>query len=163
MDASVTSLLVPVCTRDHVLGQCVFMYFSSSPACTPLILCQQLPCRDRLSRAHTVAQMHLQCSKHADLGVMQLIFLGGLYSSYSGYICARSDCRYLRPVCLTVPPPCLHDDLLQAMEKIKALTLLSDIFPTGYHGCIQAGVQPGKTVYVCPLRPWGVCHCSIII
>ncbi len=27
----------------------------------------------------------------------------------------------------------------KAMAKIKDLTLLSDIFPTGYHGCIQAG------------------------
>ncbi len=30
----------------------------------------------------------------------------------------------------------------KAMAKIKDLTLLSDIFPTGYHGCIQAGVGP---------------------
>ena len=28
----------------------------------------------------------------------------------------------------------------KAMAKIKDLTLLSDIFPTGYHGAIQAGV-----------------------
>jgi glutathione-independent formaldehyde dehydrogenase len=34
------------------------------------------------------------------------------------------------------------------MEKIGCLTTLSDIFPTGYHGCIQANVQPGKTVYI---------------
>src|SRR6202035_871133 len=36
----------------------------------------------------------------------------------------------------------------KAMAKIKDLTLLSDIFPTGYHGCIQAGVGPGTTVYI---------------
>lgn len=30
----------------------------------------------------------------------------------------------------------------QAMEKIKDLTLLSDIFPTGFHGCVTAGVGP---------------------
>eukprot|EP00035_Acanthoeca_spectabilis_P020123 m.431268 g.431268 ORF g.431268 m.431268 type:complete len:432 (+) comp17276_c0_seq1:937-2232(+) len=44
----------------------------------------------------------------------------------------------------------------QAMEKIKSLTLLSDIFPTGYHGCIQAGVQPGKTVYIAGAGPVGL-------
>ena len=31
----------------------------------------------------------------------------------------------------------------QAMAKIKDLTLLSDIFPTGYHGAVTAGVGPG--------------------
>jgi len=25
------------------------------------------------------------------------------------------------------------------MEKILDLTMLSDIFPTGYHGCVTAG------------------------
>lgn len=44
----------------------------------------------------------------------------------------------------------------QAMEKIKSLTLLSDIFPTGYHGCIQANVQPGKTVYIAGAGPVGL-------
>ena len=31
----------------------------------------------------------------------------------------------------------------QAMEKILDLTMLSDIFPTGYHGCVTAGVTLG--------------------
>src|SRR4051812_3042326 len=31
----------------------------------------------------------------------------------------------------------------RAMAKIKDLTLLSDIFPTGYHGAVTAGVGPG--------------------
>src|SRR6204780_1191037 len=38
-----------------------------------------------------------------------------------------------------------HD---QAMEKIRDLTMLSDIFPTGYHGAYTAGVTTGSTVYV---------------
>ena len=29
------------------------------------------------------------------------------------------------------------------MEKILDLTMLSDIFPTGYHGCVTAGVDLG--------------------
>lgn len=36
----------------------------------------------------------------------------------------------------------------QAMEKIRDLTMLSDIFPTGYHGAYTAGVTTGSTVYV---------------
>ena len=34
-------------------------------------------------------------------------------------------------------------DKAQAMAKIKDLTLLSDIFPTGYHGAVTAGVGQG--------------------
>src|ERR687898_832405 len=36
----------------------------------------------------------------------------------------------------------------QALDKILDLTMLSDIFPTGYHGCYTAGVTTGSTVYV---------------
>ncbi|MEM7030247.1 MAG: formaldehyde dehydrogenase, glutathione-independent [Chloroflexota bacterium] len=51
----------------------------------------------------------------------------------------------------------------QAMEKIKDLTLLSDIFPTGYHGAVSAGVGPGTIVYVAGAGPVGLacaasCH-----
>ena len=31
----------------------------------------------------------------------------------------------------------------QAMAKMRDLTLLSDIFPTGFHGAVTAGVGPG--------------------
>src|SRR3954471_14294104 len=41
----------------------------------------------------------------------------------------------------------------QAMAKIKDLTLLSDIFPTGYHGAVTAGVAPGMTAYVAGAGP----------
>jgi glutathione-independent formaldehyde dehydrogenase len=44
----------------------------------------------------------------------------------------------------------------KAMAKIRDLTLLSDIFPTGYHGCIQAGVAPGTTVYIAGAGPVGL-------
>jgi len=44
----------------------------------------------------------------------------------------------------------------QAMEKIKHLTLLSDIFPTGFHGCVTAGVGPGSTVYIAGAGPVGL-------
>ncbi|MCC6796407.1 MAG: formaldehyde dehydrogenase, glutathione-independent [Candidatus Hydrogenedentes bacterium] len=51
----------------------------------------------------------------------------------------------------------------QAMAKIKDLTLLSDIFPTGFHGAVSAGVGPGSIVYVAGAGPVGLacaasCH-----
>ena len=44
----------------------------------------------------------------------------------------------------------------KAMAKIKDLTLLSDIFPTGYHGAVTAGVGPGSVVYVAGAGPVGL-------
>ncbi len=44
----------------------------------------------------------------------------------------------------------------QAMEKIRDLTLLSDILPTGFHGCVTAGVGPGSTVYIAGAGPVGL-------
>jgi glutathione-independent formaldehyde dehydrogenase len=44
----------------------------------------------------------------------------------------------------------------QAMAKIRDLTLLSDIFPTGYHGAVTAGVGPGSIVYVAGAGPVGL-------
>ena len=47
-------------------------------------------------------------------------------------------------------------DKNQAMEKIRDLTCLSDILPTGYHGAVSAGVGPGTTVYVAGAGPVGL-------
>jgi glutathione-independent formaldehyde dehydrogenase len=44
----------------------------------------------------------------------------------------------------------------QAMAKIRDLTMLSDIFPTGYHGAVTAGVTTGSTVYVAGAGPVGL-------
>ncbi|MBP3126809.1 formaldehyde dehydrogenase, glutathione-independent [Thalassospira sp. ER-Se-21-Dark] len=44
----------------------------------------------------------------------------------------------------------------QAMDKIRDLTLLSDILPTGFHGCVMAGVGPGSTVYIAGAGPVGL-------
>src|SRR3982751_500244 len=51
----------------------------------------------------------------------------------------------------------------QAMAKIKDLTLLSDIFPTGYHGAVTSGVAPGSQVHLAGAGPVGLacatsCH-----
>ncbi len=47
-------------------------------------------------------------------------------------------------------------DRHQAMEKMLDLTMLSDIFPTGYHGAYTAGVTTGSTVYVAGAGPVGL-------
>jgi glutathione-independent formaldehyde dehydrogenase len=44
----------------------------------------------------------------------------------------------------------------QALAKIQDLTMLSDIFPTGYHGAYSAGVTTGSTVYVAGAGPVGL-------
>src|SRR5919198_3872851 len=47
-------------------------------------------------------------------------------------------------------------DRQQALEKILDLTMLSDIFPTGYHGAYTAGVTTGSTVYIAGAGPVGL-------
>src|SRR6202171_5382233 len=54
-------------------------------------------------------------------------------------------------------------DKQRALAKITDLTLLSDIFPTGYHGAVTAGVTTGSIVYVAGAGPVGLacggfCH-----
>ncbi|TQS69921.1 formaldehyde dehydrogenase, glutathione-independent [Rhodobacteraceae bacterium] len=44
----------------------------------------------------------------------------------------------------------------QAMSKIRDLTMLSDILPTGFHGALQAGVGVGSIVYVAGAGPVGL-------
>jgi glutathione-independent formaldehyde dehydrogenase len=44
----------------------------------------------------------------------------------------------------------------RAMDKILDLALLSDIFPTGFHGAVTAGVGVGSTVYVAGAGPVGL-------
>jgi glutathione-independent formaldehyde dehydrogenase len=47
-------------------------------------------------------------------------------------------------------------DKARAMEKILDLTCLSDILPTGFHGCVSAGVTTGATVLVSGAGPVGL-------
>jgi glutathione-independent formaldehyde dehydrogenase len=44
----------------------------------------------------------------------------------------------------------------QALEKVLDLAMLSDIFPTGFHGAVTAGVEVGSTVYVAGAGPVGL-------
>src|SRR5712675_1701054 len=47
-------------------------------------------------------------------------------------------------------------DKAQAMSKIKDLTRLSDILPTGFHGAVSAGVGVGSIVYIAGAGPVGL-------
>src|SRR4030088_1956899 len=44
----------------------------------------------------------------------------------------------------------------QAMAKIRDLTCLTDILPTGYHGAVSARVEAGSTVYIAGAGPVGM-------
>src|ERR1700687_1679092 len=44
----------------------------------------------------------------------------------------------------------------QALAKVRDLTCLSDILPTGYHGCVSAGVTTGSTVLISGAGPVGL-------
>jgi glutathione-independent formaldehyde dehydrogenase len=48
----------------------------------------------------------------------------------------------------------------QALAKIRDLTCLSDILPTGYHGCVSAGVTAGSTVLISGAGPVGLAAAS---
>lgn len=43
-----------------------------------------------------------------------------------------------------------------ARRHLLDLAMLSDILPTGYHGCVQSGVEPGSSVYIAGAGPVGV-------
>jgi glutathione-independent formaldehyde dehydrogenase len=44
----------------------------------------------------------------------------------------------------------------EAREKLLDLTMLSDIFPTGFHGVVSSGAGVGSTVYVAGAGPVGL-------
>jgi len=44
----------------------------------------------------------------------------------------------------------------EALARIRDLTMLSDILPTGFHGAVTAGVGVGATVYVAGAGPVGL-------
>src|SRR6267142_2753764 len=79
--------------------------------------------------------------------------MGGWVGGQAEYVmCPYADFNLLK-----------FPDRDRAMAKIKDLTLLSDIFPTGYHGAVTAGVGPGSIVYVAGAGPVGLacaasCH-----
>jgi glutathione-independent formaldehyde dehydrogenase len=79
--------------------------------------------------------------------------MGGWVGGQAEYVlCPYADFNLLK-----------FPDKARAMAKIKDLTLLSDIFPTGYHGAVTAGVTTGSIVYIAGAGPVGLasaasCH-----
>jgi len=79
--------------------------------------------------------------------------MGGWVGGQAEYVmCPYADFNLLK-----------FPDKARAMAKIRDLTLLSDIFPTGYHGAVTAGVTTGSIVYVAGGGPVGLacaaaCH-----
>lgn len=72
--------------------------------------------------------------------------MGGWVGGQAEYVmCPYADFNLLK-----------FPDKEQALAKIRDLTLLSDIFPTGFHGAYSAGVGPGSTVYVAGAGPVGL-------
>lgn len=79
-------------------------------------------------------------------GAYGYVDMGGWIGGQAGYVMVPyADFNLLR-----------FPDKAQAMEKIRDLTCLSDILPTGYHGAVTAGVGPGSTVYVAGAGPVGL-------
>ena len=79
--------------------------------------------------------------------------MGGWVGGQAEYVmCPYADFNLLK-----------FPDRDQAMAKIEDLALLSDIFPTGYHGAVTAGVTTGSVVYIAGAGPVGLasaasCH-----
>src|SRR5579884_1069542 len=79
-------------------------------------------------------------------GAYGYVDMGGWVGGQADYVmCPYADFNLLK-----------FPDKAQAMEKIRDLALLSDIFPTGYHGAVTAGVTTGSTVYVAGAGPVGL-------
>ncbi len=119
---------------------------------------EQLDIGDIVSVPFNVACGRCRCCKSQDTGVCLTVNparAGGAYGyvDMGGWIGGQA--RY-------VMVPYADFNLLkfpdrdQAMEKIRDLTMLSDILPTGFHGAVQAGVGVGSIVYVAGAGPVGL-------
>jgi glutathione-independent formaldehyde dehydrogenase len=85
---------------------------------------------------------------------------GGRYGSVALGSRAGGQAEYLRVPyadanCLPLPAGTDHE---------SDYVLLSDVFPTGYHGCRLAGVSPGETVAVYGAGPVGLmaAYCALL-
>lgn len=119
---------------------------------------EMLDTGDIVSVPFNVACGRCRCCKSQDTGVCLTVNpsrAGGAYGyvDMGGWIGGQA--RY-------VMVPYADFNLLkfpdreQAMEKIRDLTMLSDILPTGFHGAVKAGVGVGSIVYVAGAGPVGL-------
>lgn len=119
---------------------------------------EMLDVGDIVSVPFNVACGRCRCCKSQDTGVCLTVNpsrAGGAYGyvDMGGWIGGQA--RY-------VMVPYADFNLLkfpdreQAIEKIRDLTMLSDILPTGFHGAVKAGVGVGSIVYVAGAGPVGL-------
>ncbi|SDF87924.1 formaldehyde dehydrogenase, glutathione-independent [Alloyangia pacifica] len=119
---------------------------------------EMLTVGDIVSVPFNVACGRCRCCREGDTGVCLTVNperAGGAYGyvDMGGWIGGQA--RYV-----TVPYADFNllkfPDRDQAMAKIRDLTMLSDILPTGFHGALQAGVGVGSIVYVAGAGPVGL-------
>jgi glutathione-independent formaldehyde dehydrogenase len=80
---------------------------------------------------------------------------GGIYgyTEYGGWIGGQAEyvmTPYADFNLLKLPPKekCMH--------RIKDIAMLTDVFPTGYHGAVMGGVEVGSSVYIAGAGPVGL-------
>ena len=119
---------------------------------------EMLEIGDIVSVPFNVACGRCRCCREGDTGVCLTVNpsrAGGAYGyvDMGGWIGGQA--RY-------VMVPYADFNLLKfpdrdrAMNKIRDLTMLSDILPTGFHGAVKAGVGVGSVVYVAGAGPVGL-------
>lgn len=119
---------------------------------------EMLDIGDIVSVPFNVACGRCRCCREGDTGVCLTVNparAGGAYGyvDMGGWIGGQA--RY-------VMVPYADFNLLKfpdrdrAMSKIRDLTMLSDILPTGFHGAVKAGVGVGSVVYVAGAGPVGL-------
>lgn len=119
---------------------------------------EMLQIGDIVSVPFNVACGRCRCCREGDTGVCLTVNperAGGAYGyvDMGGWIGGQA--RYV-----TIPYADFNllkfPDRDQAMSKIRDLTMLSDILPTGFHGAIKAGCGVGSVVYVAGAGPVGL-------
>ncbi len=119
---------------------------------------EMLSVGDIVSVPFNVACGRCRCCREGDTGVCLTVNparAGGAYGyvDMGGWIGGQA--RY-------VMVPYADFNLLrfpdrdQALAKIRDLTMLSDILPTGFHGAVRAGAGVGSVVYVAGAGPVGL-------
>ncbi len=113
---------------------------------------------DLVSVPFNVACGRCRTCRHGDTGVCLTVNEGRAGGAY-GYVdmggWIGGQARY-------VMTPFADFNLLKfpdkalAMSRIRDLTMLTDILPTGFHGALTAGVGVGSTVYVAGAGPVGL-------
>src|ERR1700685_4242374 len=113
---------------------------------------------DLVSVPFNVACGRCRCCRETNTGVCETVNpgraggaygyvdMGGWIGGQAGYVMVPyADFNLLK-----------FPDRDQAMAKIRDLTMLSDILPTGFLGAVRAGVGVGSIVYVAGAGPVGM-------